>query len=137
VTSKESISAAVEHVSRETSGRLNALYNNAGAAADNIPTLEVDLEAARRLFEVDYWGVLAVTQAFAPLLIETANDPSASKEDRQANLVMTGSITSVRPFPFRAVYGACKAAVEALCDSLRSELSGLGLAPFPQESRLN
>lgn len=47
VTSRESLEAAVKHVSMETSGRLNALYCNAGAAADNIPVLEVDLDAAR------------------------------------------------------------------------------------------
>lgn len=36
----------------------------------NSPLLDVDFIAARALFDTSLWGLLAMTQAFSPLLIE-------------------------------------------------------------------
>lgn len=62
------IRAAVEAVRKETGGTLSCLVNNAGQSRF-MPVLDEDLQACRRLFEVNVWGALAVTQAFAPLVI--------------------------------------------------------------------
>ena len=35
-----------------------------------MPLLDVDIEKAKKQFEVNLWGLLAVTQAFFPLLRE-------------------------------------------------------------------
>lgn len=35
-----------------------------------MPLMDVDLEQARKEYEVNVWGVLAVTQAFFPMLRE-------------------------------------------------------------------
>lgn len=34
------------------------------------PLLDVDMEWAKQVYDVNVWGPLAVTQAFAPLIIE-------------------------------------------------------------------
>ncbi len=34
-----------------------------------MPALDVDIEEARKVFDVNFWGALGVTQNFAPLLI--------------------------------------------------------------------
>lgn len=63
------ISAAVEAVRKETGGTLTYLINNAGRN-HFMPVLDEDLHAARRIYDVNVWGPLAVTQAFAPLVIK-------------------------------------------------------------------
>jgi 1-acylglycerone phosphate reductase len=69
ITESADIRAAVEAVSRETGGSLNYLIN---CAARNyfMPLLDQDIEAAKELYNLNVWAPLAVTQAFAPLLIK-------------------------------------------------------------------
>lgn len=61
VTSDESIAAAARVATDVT-----VLVNNAGAA--NGSTVLGDLSAARELFETNFWGALAVANAFTPAL---------------------------------------------------------------------
>lgn len=61
VTSAESIAAA-----RDAAGDVTVLINNAGAS--NRSSVLGDLSAARELFETNFWGPLAVTEAFVPAL---------------------------------------------------------------------
>ena len=70
VTSQGSIDECVAKV-KETTGRrgLDILVNNAGVGFI-MPLLDTDIEDSKKLFDVNVWGVLAVTQAFAPMLIE-------------------------------------------------------------------
>lgn len=68
VTSHESISAAVAAVTNETGGTLNFLVNNAGYQAI-MPMLDLDMGQAKQMFDVNVFGVIAVTKAFAPLVI--------------------------------------------------------------------
>ena len=68
VTSSSSIATAVEAVEAQTGGTLDYLVNNSGGGLI-MPTLDTDIEEAKRMFDVNLWGVLAVTQAFAPLVI--------------------------------------------------------------------
>lgn len=68
VTSSSSIAAAVDAVRTKTGGTLDYLVNNSGGGLF-MPILDTDVDEARRMFEVNIFGVLAVTQAFAPLVI--------------------------------------------------------------------
>lgn len=68
VTSSSSIAGAVNAVQAQTGGTLDYLVNNAGGGFI-MPVLDTDIDEGRRLFEVNVFGVLAVTQAFAPLII--------------------------------------------------------------------
>ena len=68
VTSPSSIAEAAKEV--EAKGGLDILINNAGAIY-HMPILDIDLARARQLFEVNVWGVVAVTQAFAGLLVKS------------------------------------------------------------------
>ena len=73
VTSAESIAACAANVHERTSkaGRrgLDVLVNNAGVGLI-MPLLDTPIQEGRKLYEVNVWGMLAVTQAFAPLLLE-------------------------------------------------------------------
>lgn len=68
VTSEASIGAAVKAVHSATGGKLDYLVNNAGSLYC-MPILDVDIQKSKGLFEVNFWGVIAVTKAFSPLVI--------------------------------------------------------------------
>lgn len=101
VTDLASIRAAVQAVTdllatKDTS--LDILVNNAGNGYQ-APLLDADLDEGKRLFDVNVWGLLAVTQAFAPLLVDAA---SAGRRPRVVNI---GSVVGVMPVPWQ---GICK-----------------------------
>lgn len=69
VAETDDIKAAVEIVTKQTGGTLEYLVNNAGRN-HFMPILDEDLDTVRNLFEVNFYGPLAITQAFSPLLIK-------------------------------------------------------------------
>lgn len=116
VTEAASISHAVSEVDRLLDGRrLHALVNNAGIPAAG-PIELADLEEARRLFDVNFFGVLAVTQAFLPLLRRS-----------RGRVVNMSSVSGRFAFPFAGLYSASKHALEAASDALRRELMTAGV----------
>lgn len=69
VTSPSDIDATVAVVKAYTGGKLDYLVNNSGQSL-HMPTLDQDIESAKGMFEVNFWGVFRMIKAFAPLLIE-------------------------------------------------------------------
>ena len=69
ITQSLQIAAATELVQRETGGTLDYLVNNAGSNHFS-PILDDSIEECKLLFDNNVWGTLAVTQAFAPLVIK-------------------------------------------------------------------
>jgi 1-acylglycerone phosphate reductase len=69
VSSAQQITAAKDLIAKETNGSLNYLINNAGRN-HFMPVLDEDIEECKRIYETNVWGPLAVTQAFAPLVIK-------------------------------------------------------------------
>ena len=69
VTVPGTISRCRDTVMQRTGGKLDVLINNAGVEFQS-PLLDVDIAEAKRLYDVNVWGPLAMVQAFAPLLIE-------------------------------------------------------------------
>ena len=117
VMDSESINAAVANI-RNIVGEngLDGLVNNAGIAVAG-PLEFVPLGAAREQFEVNVIGQIAVTQACLPLLRKA-----------KGRIVNIGSIAGLVPKPFAGLYGASKAAMEALTDALRMELDPWGIS---------
>jgi len=69
VTSPSAIAEAVKTVSNATGGRLDVLINNAGQGYIT-PIMHAQVDAAKRLFDVNFFAPLELTQAFLPLLIK-------------------------------------------------------------------
>jgi 1-acylglycerone phosphate reductase len=67
-TMPESIAAAAKEVERQTGGKLDVLVNNAGVQYV-MPILDDDIEIAKALFDVNYWGTVRVTKAFSDMVI--------------------------------------------------------------------
>ncbi|NYJ02094.1 NAD(P)-dependent dehydrogenase (short-subunit alcohol dehydrogenase family) [Nocardioides thalensis] len=115
VTDEASMTSAVDTVLRE-SGRLDALVNNAGYSQSGaVESLDVD--AVRRQFETNVFGLLRLTQLVLP----------AMREQRSGRIVNIGSMGGKITFPGGGAYHASKYAVEALSDALRYEVSGFGV----------
>lgn len=96
VTIQQTIDRCREVVAKRTGGRLDVLVNNAGVEL-NCPLLDTNVAEAKELFEVNFWGLLAVTQAFAPLLIQAKGVIyNQSSIDGALNMVWAGKFASSR-----------------------------------------
>ena len=122
VTDTEALPAVVQQVEATLSGRgLKALVNNAGIFLGG-PLMHQPLAEIRKAFDVNVFGLLAVTQAFLPLL--------GARRDRvgpAGRIVNIGSVAGAITVPLMTIYSATKHAVEALTQGLRRELSLYGI----------
>ena len=116
VTKQEDVDAAVETVRKGGRG-LYGLVNNAGVGSGG-PLIENDEENIRWLFDVNVFGVVKVTQAFVPLIIES-----------KGRITTIGSIAGILTFMGGGDYTMSKHAMEAFSDTL-----GLELARFDVKS---
>ncbi|RYP36917.1 hypothetical protein DL767_003165 [Monosporascus sp. MG133] len=116
VTSKESIDACVSKVRHETGGNgLDILVNNAGIGL-TVPLLDTSIDDAKRMFDVNVWGMLAVTQAFAPLLIEA-----------KGVILNISSVAGAVCMAWQGAYNSSKTAMTFLSETLRMEMRPLGV----------
>ena len=116
VTNADSIAAARREIENELGGEgLFAIVNNAGIG-DVIPLEFTPLAQFRQVFDVNVFGVVAVTQAFLPLVHRGAG-----------RIVNIGSIGGLITIPFGASLTATKHAIEAISDALRLELHAAGI----------
>ncbi len=121
MTDEKSVAAAAAFVEKDA-GRLDILVNNAGIAIDDGPPSGVSMDALRRTYETNVFGLVRVTQALLPLL-------RRSEAGRIVNLSSgLGSLTlnSDPSWPFAAVkflaYNSSKSAVNAITVQLAWEL---------------
>lgn len=96
-------------------GALDMLINNAGYGAMG-PLLDGGVEAMHQQFETNVFALVGVTRALFPLLRRS-----------RGTVVNIGSVSGVLVTPFAGAYCASKAAVHALSDALRLELSPFGI----------
>ncbi|MBX3059166.1 MAG: SDR family oxidoreductase [Anaerolineae bacterium] len=100
---------------------LTALINNAGIA-EPAPLMHLPLAEFRHHLEINVTGVLAVTQAFLPLLGAQANWPHPP-----GRIINISSVSGRIVYPFMGAYAASKHALEAISDALRRELLLYGI----------
>ena len=115
VTDTGSVDRAVAAVVAKT-GRIDVLVNNAGVASAGVSEA-FTAEQATALFDVNVIGLHRVTRAVLRIL----------RRQQDGLIINIGSILGRVTFPFFGLYGASKFAVEALTDSLRYEVSQLGV----------
>jgi NADP-dependent 3-hydroxy acid dehydrogenase YdfG len=115
ITSSASVDAAVEAV-HSAFGRVDLLVNNAGVMIPQAFTAGAEDEW-QRMIDTNVSGLLRVTRAFLPDLTSAG----------AADLVNISSVGAHKTFQDYAVYGATKAAVTYLSDSLRGELGPSGV----------
>jgi NAD(P)-dependent dehydrogenase (short-subunit alcohol dehydrogenase family) len=115
VTDKQSIQSAVS-AGVEKFGKIDVLVNNAGYGA--FGELEsASEEEIRKQFDVNLFGLIAVTQAVLP----------GMRERRSGVVVNVSSVGGKVTFPFSSLYHATKFAVEGLTESIQYELNQFGI----------
>jgi NAD(P)-dependent dehydrogenase (short-subunit alcohol dehydrogenase family) len=130
VTDPDGIAAAARQVDI-----LDILVNNAGVIVDGSAPPDADLDAFRRTYETNVFGVLAVTNAFLPAL-------RRSRHGRIVNISSgTGSLTHA-PTGQGAAYRSSKTALNALTVFYAQALAPAGilvnaLAPGLRRTDLN
>jgi len=115
VTDEDSMRTAVASV-EQAEGAVGVLINNAGysqsGAIETVP-----MEAVRRQFETNVFGVVRLTQLVLGKM----------RAQRWGKIVNVGSMGGLLSFPGAGHYHATKHALEALSDALRFELRGFGI----------
>ncbi|KAL9043793.1 MAG: hypothetical protein Q9214_003030 [Letrouitia sp. 1 TL-2023] len=112
IQSSSSIAACVSTL--DTSS-LDILVNNAGAQYP-MPLADLSIAEAKKLFDLNVWAHVAVTQAFLPLLLKSDATHGGGM------IVNNTSVAAVTTLPFQAAYNSSKAAMAAISDALRLEL---------------
>ena len=117
VTVQEEVDAAVRLIESEGRG-LWGLVNNAGVNVID-PLIESDMSDLEFIFDVNVYGVVRVTKAFAPMIIES-----------KGRIVNISSIAGVLAggFDGYGFYIMSKHAVEAYTDQLAWEMAKLGVS---------
>jgi NAD(P)-dependent dehydrogenase (short-subunit alcohol dehydrogenase family) len=115
VTCPDSIAAAVQAALAEW-GRIDVLVNNAGQGL--IGAVEECSDAESRAnFETNFFGPLAVLRALLPHF----------RERRAGHIVQMGAAAAIANYAGFGIYGAAKAALSSLTESLAQELKPLGV----------
>jgi NADP-dependent 3-hydroxy acid dehydrogenase YdfG len=118
VTNAEQVAAAVQRAVGEL-GRLDTVVNNAGLMR-MAPAAEAALQDWDDLVRVNVQGVLYVTRAAVPHLIDAAADSPRGVAD----LVTISSTAGWVARPGTAVYSLTKFGVNAFSEGIRQELLG-------------
>lgn len=114
ITRPEHVGALAERLATDRRP-LRALVNNAGISV-NAPVEALPLDEWRRLFDVNLFGHIAVTQALLPFLHRS--------HGRIVNISSVGGKVAMATY---GPYAGTKFALEAVSDSLRRELAPHGV----------
>ncbi len=120
ITNRNSVVVVRDQIERETGGKLDVLYHNAGVrhgamAIDSNSDNYID-DSDASVFETNVTAVMAATRIFAPQVIAA-----------RGTIAFTGSVSSRMPQPGSAAYNASKAALEMYSRILRIEMKPFGV----------
>jgi NAD(P)-dependent dehydrogenase (short-subunit alcohol dehydrogenase family) len=114
VTSPSDIAAAVATVTKGGRG-LYGVVNNAGVVSV-APMLEIEDKELDFVLDVNLFGPVRITRAFAPLLLES-----------KGRVVNISSLNGIVASPMIGAYSMSKHGVEAYSDALSAELARFGV----------
>ena len=115
VTDQASVDAAVK-TALDHFGKIDVLVNNAGYAVRSAVE-EIDEDQARKMYDVNVWGLLRMTKAILPYM----------RARKCGRIIHVGSVVGKFSWPINGAYSSSKHAVEALSDSMRVELKPFGI----------
>jgi NAD(P)-dependent dehydrogenase (short-subunit alcohol dehydrogenase family) len=108
VGSPESVRELFKKI-RETFGRLDLLFNNAGIGAPAVPLEEISYEQWKAVVDVNLTGAFLCTQEAFRIMKE--------QKPRGGRIINNGSISAHVPRPFSSPYTATKHAITGLTRS--------------------
>ena len=115
VTDENSVKSAVNEI-KEKEGKIDVLVNNAGYGMIS-PVEYADMRKVKKLFEVNFFGLIRVTQACLPIM----------RKQSSGHIINISSIAGVRGLIGLDLYCASKFAVEGLSESMAPALKTMGI----------
>jgi short-subunit dehydrogenase len=111
--------AAEENAARAATfaGPIDVMVHNAGVGQRSLAK-DTPLSADRRVMEINYFGVVALTKALLPSM----------RTRRSGHFVVVSSITGYVGTPYRTTYAASKHALHGFFEGLRAEVFDDGIA---------
>lgn len=103
---------ALPQVVIAANGAVDGLINNAGIIQRFVRINDLDFKEMERVMNVNFWGMVNMTKAFLPHLLQRP----------EALIANTSSMGGYLPVPGQSLYGASKAAVKLFTEALHSEL---------------
>ena len=100
--------AAVQVLS--TNNKMDCLYHFGGISQRSFIS-ETPVDVDRKIFEINFFGTIALTKAVLPKMIENGG----------GQIAVTSSIVGKFGFPYRSAYSASKHALHGYFESLRAE----------------
>lgn len=95
---------------------IDVLINNAGVSQRAL-TKDTPLEVDRKIMELNYFSVVALTKALLPFMIQ----------QKHGYIAVTSSISGKFGFPLRSAYSASKHALHGFFETLRAETHEQGI----------
>lgn len=111
ITDETSMKDAYSFVSQKTDG-LDAILSMAGILKIG-SVVEISIEDAKRIMDINLFGIYAVNKIFLPLIINR----------KGRILTMSSEVGEQMAAPFNGLYSMSKHALEAYSDALRRELA--------------
>ena len=127
----ERIDITTDDVAKVSAWDIDVLINNAGAGQTG-PMADVPIERVRRLFDVNVFGTLSVTQHVLKGMVAKGS----------GRVIIVSSIAGVLSAPTFGPYSMTKHALEAMGKAMRGELAPVGidvtlLNPGPYQTGFN
>ncbi|MBN1306063.1 MAG: SDR family oxidoreductase [Anaerolineales bacterium] len=116
ITDKERVEALPEQVIARH-GAVDGIINNAGIIQPFVRVQNLDFAAIEKVMSVNFYGMLYMTKAFLPHLLQRP----------EAHIINISSMGGFLPVPGQTIYGAAKAAVKLFTEGLHSELTNTGI----------
>ena len=116
VTDDISVKNAVQAISSETGGRVDALINNAGYGL-NGAFEDLSMDEIKAQYETNFFGLIRVTQALLPTM----------RRQKSGTIVNISSGAGRFGFPSGSAYVSTKFAIEGLSESMSYELEPFGI----------
>jgi NAD(P)-dependent dehydrogenase (short-subunit alcohol dehydrogenase family) len=105
---------------RETFGRLDLLFNNAGIGAPAMPLEDLPLETWKKVVDINLTGMFLCTQEAIKIM--------KSQTPRGGRIINNGSISAHTPRPHAVAYTATKHAVTGLTKQTALDCRGYDIA---------
>lgn len=116
ITHKEEIVQAFE-VIYEKEHKIDVVINNAGMGISG-SIEDTEIEDAKDLFDVNFFGAFEVIQVAIPYL----------RKQKHTKIINVTSLAGVFPIPFQAFYSASKAALNNFTWALQNEVKPFGIS---------
>lgn len=112
------VASSIQKVTEEVLSKfqIDLLFNNGGISQRSM-TVDTSIESARRIFEVNFFGHVQMTNAVLPQMISR----------KSGHIVTISSLTGKWGFYLRSAYSASKHALHGFFDSLRMEVEDNGV----------